>query len=193
MSQEKQREMLGLIAKETRQAQKLIDGLLELSRISHKELRMISVDTRRLVEEILVQQRQAPGGEAANGVRVELGELPAVQADPLLLRQVFANLISNAFKFTRTVSDPVVKVSARQEEGQWIFCVSDNGVGFAQEQKEKLFSIFQRLHPHLAVEGTGVGLVNVRKIVERHGGRVWAESKDGKGASFYFTLIVDRS
>ena len=170
MSEEKQRETLALILEEGRRAQRLIDGLLELARVSHKELRVTSVDTRRLVEEVLALQRHSLGEEAAKGIKVELGTLPTVEADPVLLRQVFANLISNAFKFTRTMPEPVVKVSARQEEGQWVFCVSDNGAGFPVAQKEKLFSIFQRLHSQQEFEGTGVGLANVRKIIERHGG-----------------------
>ena len=185
---EKQQEALSIITQEIRQAQRLIDGLLELARVSHKELQFTTVDTRKLVDEVVAQQRLAWAEEGRKPTTVELGELPPLQADPVLLRQVIANLLSNAFKFTRPIPEPVVKVNARREEGQVVFCVSDNGVGFPVEHQEKLFSIFQRLHSQKAFEGTGVGLANVRKIVERHGGKVWATSEQGEGAAFCFSL-----
>jgi len=185
---EKQQEALSIITQEIRQAQRLIDGLLELARVSHKELQFTTVDTRKLVDEVVAQQRLAWAEEGRRPTTVELGELPPLRADPVLLRQVIANLLSNAFKFTRPIPEPVVKVNAWREEGQVVFCVSDNGVGFPAEHQEKLFSIFQRLHSQKAFEGTGVGLANVRKIVERHGGKVWATSEQGEGATFCFSL-----
>jgi light-regulated signal transduction histidine kinase (bacteriophytochrome) len=133
-------------------------------------------------------------GEAAsmgNGkpVRLEVGELPQCEADPALLKQVLVNLISNAVKFSRHADQPVVSIGCRLLDGSVPeYFVRDNGVGFDMAYAPKLFGVFQRLHRAEDYEGTGVGLAIVHRIISRHGGQVWADSRVGEGATFFFTL-----
>jgi light-regulated signal transduction histidine kinase (bacteriophytochrome) len=108
--------------------------------------------------------------------------------DPVQFSQVFQNLISNAIRY-KSAEPPLIRIFARRDRGNWIFSVSDNGCGFDQEFAERIFGLFQRLHGR-EVEGTGMGLSISRRIVERHGGRIWAESKEGEGATFFFSLPV---
>jgi signal transduction histidine kinase len=115
------------------------------------------------------------------------------RADPVLLRQVFSNLIGNAVKYTRGRSDAHVDIEARQEGDAIVFSVRDNGIGFDPAQAAKLFTVFQRLHAEPQYEGSGVGLATVKRIVDRHGGRVWADSRKGDGATFYFSLPAEPS
>jgi light-regulated signal transduction histidine kinase (bacteriophytochrome) len=134
-----------------------------------------------------------------------IADLPIVKCDAVLVRQVFQNLLANALKFTGSpggangtaqagASAParktVIEVSQREENGQSVFMVRDNGVGFSMKYVDKLFGVFQRLHQPGEFEGTGIGLATVQRIVHKHGGRVWAEGEAGKGACFYFTLDV---
>jgi light-regulated signal transduction histidine kinase (bacteriophytochrome) len=113
--------------------------------------------------------------------------LPTVSGDEVQLTQLFQNLIGNAVKFHGR-EKPRVHVSARQQDGEWVFAVRDNGIGMAPDQQERIFSIFQRLHHRSEYPGTGVGLAICKKIVERHGGRIWVESEVGRGSTFYFTV-----
>jgi light-regulated signal transduction histidine kinase (bacteriophytochrome) len=110
-----------------------------------------------------------------------------------MVRQVWFNLLDNAAKYSGKSAQPRVEVTARKESGatEWIFSVRDNGVGFDMQHVGKLFGVFQRLHPATQFPGTGIGLANVRRIVSRHGGRAWAESVKGEGATFYFSLPID--
>jgi light-regulated signal transduction histidine kinase (bacteriophytochrome) len=121
-------------------------------------------------------------------VEWEVGELPEVMADRALLRQVFANLLGNAVKYTRPRAPARIGVSARREGGETVVTVRDNGVGFDMQYSDKLFGVFQRLHGEAEFEGTGIGLANVRRIVSRHGGRTWAEGEVDKGSAFHFSL-----
>jgi light-regulated signal transduction histidine kinase (bacteriophytochrome) len=130
-------------------------------------------------------------GERQNrDIQVAIGELPVCEADPPLLKQVFANLLSNALKYTRKVESAFIEVGCQKPNvsGPSVYFVKDNGVGFDMEYADKLFGVFQRLHRAEDYEGTGVGLSNVQRIVRRHGGRVWAEAEVNKGATFFFTL-----
>jgi chemotaxis family two-component system sensor kinase Cph1 len=117
-----------------------------------------------------------------------IGALPVARADPVMLQQVFQNLLSNAVKYTRHRAEAVIDVGCETGASELVFSVRDNGVGFDMAFAHKLFGVFQRLHRMEEYEGIGIGLANVRRIVERHGGRTWAEGELGRGAAFYFTL-----
>jgi light-regulated signal transduction histidine kinase (bacteriophytochrome) len=121
-------------------------------------------------------------------VKVDLGSLPPAHADPALLRQVWANLVSNAFKYSSKRTDARVEIGGREENGENVYWVRDNGVGFDMRYVDKLFGVFQRLHRAEEFDGTGVGLAIVQRLVTGHGGRVWAEAKPGEGACFHFSL-----
>ncbi len=120
--------------------------------------------------------------------RLDLNPLPPAHGDPAMLRQVFANLLGNAVKFTRHQAAPVIEVGGASENGLNTYYVKDNGVGFDDRYAHRLFGVFQRLHTQSEFEGTGIGLALVQRIIHRHGGQVRAESKPGAGATFYFTL-----
>ena len=160
----------------------LIDGLLRFSQASRAELARGLLPTRETIEAIVTELD--PQGTA----QVTLGTLPALPGDPLLLRQVLVNLLANAFKYSAGRARPEIRVEGEQQGGDIIIHVIDNGAGFESAYADKLFGIFQRLHTVQEFEGLGVGLAIVRRIVERHGGRVWADSTLGQGARFSFSL-----
>ena len=182
---EKQRQHLELIVKNTEHMNQLINSLLVFSRIARQVPQRVPVDVEALVRLVVEQQRQGAGSHAPV---VEIASLPPVTADPVLLRQVFANLVGNAFKFTRSTNAARIEIGGEVKGNERLYFVRDNGVGFPSSKKGRLFQVFQRLHGQGEFEGTGIGLANVRKIVERHGGRVWAEGDEGRGATFFFTL-----
>ncbi len=163
----------------------LINDLLRLSHLGRQTLAKSSVNIAALVREVLVELQRQQGDRY---VDMHIGDLPDCVGDPALLRQVFTNLLSNAFKFTRSKEKPVIEVLCRHQADENIYCVRDNGAGFDMQQAKELFGAFQRFHTAQQFEGTGVGLSIVHRIIERHGGRVWAEAELDKGASFYFSL-----
>lgn len=169
----------------TERMKRLIDDLLRLSGIGRRPLDVQPTRVSALVNDVVGELRASNSGR---DVEVRLAELPDCMGDPGLLKQVFINLLSNAFKFTRDVPSPTIEVSCREMEGEKIYSVRDNGVGFDMAHAEKLFVAFQRLHSTAQFEGTGVGLSIVQRVVERHGGRVWADATVGKGATFHFCL-----
>ncbi|HYM50698.1 MAG TPA: ATP-binding protein [Candidatus Limnocylindrales bacterium] len=166
---------------------RLIDDLLAFSRLGRQAVRPQRLRTRAVVDRALAQL----GPQDGRQVEVVIGDLPDCESDPGLLEQVFVNLLSNAFKYSRRRDDARIEVgafdAATGSEGP-VFFVRDNGAGFDMRYVDKLFGVFQRLHRSQDYEGTGVGLAIVKRIVARHGGRVWAEAKVGEGATFYFTL-----
>jgi light-regulated signal transduction histidine kinase (bacteriophytochrome) len=149
------------------------------------ELREGDLDMNWIVREVVESLRKDNPDRTIEWV---LGELPSVFGDDAMLRLVWMNLLSNAVKFTRTKKEARIEIGVRQENKELVFFVRDNGVGFDMQYAQKLFGVFQRLHPTEEFEGTGIGLANVRRIVVRHGGRTWAEAELDKGASFYFSI-----
>jgi signal transduction histidine kinase len=163
----------------------LIDDLLAFSRLSRQPLKRQRVVCTDLVRQVLGELRQDYEGRR---VDITVGELPICQGDPVLLKQVFINLLANAIKFTRQREVARIVVDCREEGGEQVYFVQDNGVGFSMQYADKLFGVFQRLHRAEEYEGTGVGLAIVQRIIHRHGGRVWAEAAVQQGATFAFTL-----
>jgi PAS domain S-box-containing protein len=163
----------------------MVDELLALSRTSRREVSKqitgLGLLVREVIEELQPELR-------ARDIEWHIGELPFADCDPALTRQVFANLLSNALKFSRTRKPAVIEVGDTVVDGQAALYVRDNGVGFSMNYADKLFGLFQRLHRREDFEGTGVGLVTVQRIIHKHGGRIWAEAEIEKGATFYFTL-----
>ncbi|MDP2034113.1 MAG: response regulator [Polaromonas sp.] len=164
----------------------LIEDLLSFSRLTLQEVTKTGVDMNALVAQVAAEM---PGfGHDAPQPAIELGPLPDAPADPGLLRQVWINLISNAVKYSSRVATPLIEVGGRVEGAEAVYSVRDNGAGFDMAYYDKLFEVFARLHSDEEFEGTGVGLATVRRVIMRHGGRVWAEGKVGGGAVFYFAL-----
>ncbi len=163
----------------------LTDALLGFARLGRQPLRKQSVDLSELTRSVW-QEVSADVG--ARKLDFRLGELPSIEGDPSLLRQVLSNLLRNAVKFTRHKPEASVEVGVRRDDQASVFFVKDDGVGFDMEYAERLFGVFQRLHDASEFEGVGVGLATAKNIVERHGGRIWAESQVDRGATFFFTL-----
>lgn len=164
--------------------QHLINDLLAYSRVGTRGKEFAPVCTEAVLTEVLVDLSAAI---EEGGASVTHDRLPTVQGDRSQLGQLFLNLVANAIKF-RAEAAPRVHLSARREGAQWRFSIRDNGIGIAPEYAERIFVIFQRLHTRTEYAGTGIGLAICRKIVERHGGRIWVESQPGPGATFCFTL-----
>jgi len=176
---------LRLIRQSTQQMDHLIDDLLAFSRLGRQAITMEQVSPLAIVSRAMEELHAEQDGRKIDLV---VGELPECQADPALLKQVYLNLLSNALKFTRRRKVARIQVGAQHIDGQCVYFVRDNGVGFDMKYIDKLFGVFQRLHRSEEYEGTGVGLAIVQRIIQRHGGRVWAEAGVDKGAVFYFTL-----
>lgn len=177
-------DFIGRITNSTERMQGLIQDLLTYSRAGSRTLEPVSTDLNRLLREVLADFEK-PLKEA--GGRVSCAPLPSLVVDGGLVSRLLENLIGNALKF-RGARPPVIRVTARREGDEWIFSVSDNGIGIEPRYAEDVFKMFRRLHPGSSYPGTGIGLAVARKVVERHGGRIWVESEPGQGATFHFTL-----
>jgi len=162
----------------------LIDDLLAFSRAGRTAMQKSVIDMSSLVADVVDALKTSHAGDA----EVHVKALPAAQGDPALIRQVFANLLENAFKFSRKRPNPRIEVGSYEKDGEKVYFVKDNGIGFDMKYHDKLFGVFQRLVTDKEFEGTGAGLAIVQRLVTRHGGRVWAESIPGNGATFFFTL-----
>jgi signal transduction histidine kinase len=182
-----QKNTIGKILAGGRALFQLTNDLLRFARLGRLPLATERVDVSQLVDSVLADLHSK---ENAAAVEVRVGALPSVCADPSLLKQVFANLLANAFKFRRTGGQAVVEVSGWQDAAGCSYRVRDNGVGFDMQKAAKLFGLFQRLPGAEQFEGSGVGLSIAQRIVERHGGRIHAEARPGEGAQFTFTLPV---
>jgi light-regulated signal transduction histidine kinase (bacteriophytochrome) len=166
----------------------LIKDLLDYSRIGRRPLQIVATESAAVLEETLADLSPAV---KESGATVAHGPLPLVHADPIQLGRLFQNLITNALKFRRDVA-PRVEIQAQQLEGEWRFSIRDNGIGIDPRHHDRIFVIFQRLHGR-ARPGTGIGLAICRKIIERHGGRIWVESELGNGATFSFTIPLRKA
>ena len=174
-----------IIRASTLQMGKLIDDLLSFSRLGRQEVKKSIIDTILLVNEIYKELRKA---SPKRDIEFVVGDLPVARADGDMLRQVWTNLLSNAIKFTGQTEKAKIEIGSTSDNSSITFYVKDNGAGFDMKYVNKLFGVFQRLHSVEEFEGTGVGLANVKRIIERHGGKVWAEGKVGEGATIYFSL-----
>lgn len=178
--------LLGNVRSSARQMSALIDDLLRFARFSRQSLNWQPIKMRSLVEDALHVLEQEWAGRT---IALIIGALPDAQGDPGLLLEVWVNLLSNAFKFTRKAANAQIEIGGRPGKGgQTIYFIKDNGAGFDMRYIDKLFVVFQRLHRSDEFEGTGVGLALVQRIIQQHGGRIWAEGQPGAGATFFFTL-----
>ena len=177
--------LLGIIRANTQNMGQLIDDLLAFSRLGRREVKAVDLDMGTLVRNVVKELHNILGDRR---VEWDLKPLPATRADRALMHQVWVNLLGNALKFTRLKEVAVIEVGCRSAGDEDIYYVKDNGVGFDMQFAHKLFGVFQRLHRYEEFEGTGVGLALVQRIVQRHGGRVWAEGQLNGGACFDFSL-----
>lgn len=174
--------LLGRITEASRRMGAMITDLLELFKVARTELQPVAVDLATLVQEAVRSLASASGAHAAVGVE----PMPKALGDPTMLRHLVFNLVDNALKYSSRQAQPVITVG--WDAGQAAWFVRDNGVGFDMAHADQLFGLFQRLDVSHGFDGTGVGLAVVERIAERHGGRVWAESSPGQGATFWFVL-----
>jgi signal transduction histidine kinase len=182
---DKGRRYLAMISESAKSMGALIDDLLAFSRMGRTELQQSTVNLERLVADVL---RDIEDETAGRTIEWRLGSLPELQGDPAMLRLVAANLILNAVKYTRSRPSAVIEIGSQTSDEETVVFVRDNGVGFDPAYAHKLFGVFQRLHSAEDFEGTGIGLANVRRIIQRHGGRTWAEGELDRGATFFFSL-----
>jgi light-regulated signal transduction histidine kinase (bacteriophytochrome) len=182
---EKGMDYLNIIKDSASQMGLLIDDLLQFSRTGRQELRKSLIDMNLVFEEVLLTTNRDAEDRKIEWIT---NSLPTVYCDQSLIKQVWVNLLSNAVKFTRENEKTEIEVGYEENEKDFVFSVRDNGVGFDMKYANKLFGVFQRLHSKADYDGTGIGLANVQRIIHRHGGRVWAEAEQDKGAIFYFTL-----
>jgi signal transduction histidine kinase/DNA-binding response OmpR family regulator len=176
---------MGAIAESAKRMELLIDDLLSFSRMGRHELFKEPVDLTALAQEVIQDFEQEARGR---NIYWRAAELPVVSGDRALLRMVLVNLLSNALKFTQPRDQAEIEIGFTRGNSETVFFVRDNGVGFDMQYVDRLFGVFQRLHHADEFEGTGIGLANVRRIIQRHGGRTWAEGEVDRGATFYFSL-----
>jgi light-regulated signal transduction histidine kinase (bacteriophytochrome) len=176
---------LSTIRDASSRAGQLVDDLLAFSRMGRSAMRSVRVEMNKLLDE--VRSDLAPD-LAGRTIDWQVSKLPSAQGDPALLRLVWINLLSNAIKFTAKRPSARIEISSAGQDDQTLYTVRDDGAGFDPAYMDKLFGVFQRLHSAEEFEGTGIGLATVRRIVARHGGKIWAESQPGRGAAFHFTL-----
>jgi len=182
---EEGKRLLDVVSGEAGRMGELIDDLLDFSRLGRKPLQVQPLDMTALARDVAAR---LTANHATVPVTVAIGELPATQGDRALLHQVWANLIGNSVKYSSVRESPRISISGVTEGGEQVYRVEDNGVGFDMNYADKLFGVFQRLHSQEEFPGTGVGLAIVQRVINRHGGRVWAEGRVGEGATFYFSL-----
>jgi len=163
----------------------LIDDMLAFSRLGRAQMQLVPIDMEDLVQAVFDELTTV---ESRERLDFRMGDLPPAVGDPTLIRQVWTNLLANAFKFSSKRERAVVEVGSQRSDGETVYWVRDNGAGFDMGYAKKLFGVFQRLHSEKEFAGTGVGLAIVQRVIHRHGGRIWAEAEVDQGATFYFTI-----
>jgi len=179
------RRKLRVIRESSQKMGQLIDDLLVFSRLGRRAISAVETDMAALARQVFEELRLATTG---NPARLTIKPMPSARCDPALIRQVWINVLANAIKFSAVREEPLIEAGGYADGAQDVYYVKDNGVGFDMRYHEKLFGVFERLHGASEFPGTGVGLAIVKRVVERHGGRVWAEGRVDAGATFYFTL-----
>jgi light-regulated signal transduction histidine kinase (bacteriophytochrome) len=178
--------MMGSVASNAERMSQLIDDLLAFSRMGKKEMNITTTDMNIVAKSALKTVQFANGNQLK--AKVKINNLMPAMADSSLIENVFTNLIGNAVKYSGKIEDPVIVIDSYKNDNETVYSIKDNGVGFDMKYYNKLFGVFQRLHSTTEFEGTGVGLALVKRIITRHGGRVWAEAEPGNGATFYIAL-----
>ena len=178
------RRIMNAVIKNATRMGELIDDLLEFSRLDRKHIKRRKLQPEQLVKAVVTNMMD----ENTQKVSIDIQPMPDMSADYSLMYQVYQNLISNALKFSTENTRPRIEIGSSGSNGEVVYYVKDNGVGFNMDYYDKLFGVFQRLHSDKEFEGTGVGLAIVERIIQRHGGRVWADSEISQGSTFYFTL-----
>jgi signal transduction histidine kinase len=179
------RRLIGMVRSNCNAMRQLIDDLLAFSRLGRQALTLVPTDMTEMVAETVAELHAIPGDTVPD---IAIDPLPDINGDRALLRQVWFNLIANAIKFSSKRANPQVRVWSESSDDEMVYAVTDNGVGFDMRYYDKLFGVFQRLHRSEEFPGTGVGLATVKRIIVRHGGRVWAEGRVDEGSTFYFSL-----
>jgi PAS domain S-box-containing protein len=179
------RRLLAVVRDNAQRLGEMIDALLTFSRLGRQPLQSAPLDMTDLARSVVDELRH---GAKDHAPEVHIDPLPAATGDRTLIRQVLANLLGNAFKFARGRPAPRIEIGARSAGGDVVYLVRDNGAGFDMHYADKLFQVFSRLHHQDEFEGTGIGLALAQRIIQRHGGRIWAEGVPNQGATFYFTL-----
>jgi signal transduction histidine kinase len=178
------REYMHVVLDSAKRMRQMINDLLSFSQVGKGERRPEKVDCGILIDRLLAQLKDVV---RERGAKITVGPMPVLAAEPLLLSQVFQNLILNALKFCKD-QEPRIELGAEAKQGEWTFWIKDHGIGISPEYFEKIFQLFKRLHTRDQYSGNGLGLSICKKIVERHGGKIWLESTPGKGSTFYFTI-----
>jgi light-regulated signal transduction histidine kinase (bacteriophytochrome) len=186
--------LINIISQNSANMSKLIEDLITYAKVGKANISRSPVNMKEIVKFVLNEFKKHI---SKNNIAVNITKLPDVKGDMILLNQIWSNLIRNAIKYTSKTDNPEIEIGGYIEttEKEAVFFIKDNGVGFNMKYVDKLFRVFERLHTTEEFEGTGIGLAIVKKAVSRHGGRVWAESEEGNGAGFYFTipLLFDES
>jgi light-regulated signal transduction histidine kinase (bacteriophytochrome) len=177
---------LNTILNNSKKMGELIDALLEFSRLGRKEVNKSELNMNEIADSVIAELKS----ENLNKVTIIREEMPPAHGDSTLIRSVWTNLISNALKYSNRADKSLIEIGAYAENGDMVYFVKDNGAGFDMAYYDKLFGVFQRLHSQEEFAGTGIGLAMVQKILMRHHGKIWAQSKVNEGSTFYFTLPI---